>query len=91
MDRYFMHLDSFKTPLQSWKIIMSHCLNCSTAFLISVMSPEGVEPTLEEGLIDRGEKRKGVEQKLDLTSGIITAFNTFKTQLEQHFSVSTTI
>lgn len=55
------------------------------------MSPEGVGPTLEEGLIDRGEKRKGVEQKLDLTSGIVTAFNTFKTQLEQHFSVSKTM
>lgn len=72
-------------------------MNCSAAHLVSVGSFEGAEPPEEEGLIDRVEESKvpvvksGVEPKSDLTSGITAGFNTFKTQLEQHFTVSTHI
>lgn len=55
-------------------------------------SPEGAEPAAEEeaqteeaelpGLVS------GVEPKSDLTKGITTAFNSFKAQLEEHFTVS---
>lgn len=50
-------------------------------------SPEGAEPAAEEeaglsGLVPEAEP------KSDLTTGITTAFNAFKTQLEEHFTVS---
>lgn len=58
-------------------------------------SPEGVEPAVEEGEEARTEEAglallvPGVEPKSDLTMGITTAFNTFKAQIEEHFTVST--
>ena len=57
---------------------------------------EGAEPSVKgEGLFDGGaeppvKREEPVnEPESDLTSGITTAFKTFKAQLEQHFTVST--
>lgn len=57
-------------------------------------SPEGVEPAVEEEEAQTEEAGPpvlvpGVEPKSDLTTGITTAFNTFKAQIEEHFTVST--
>lgn len=59
----------------------------AAAHLVSEGSPEEVEPPEEEeaGLCDEPV----MEPKSDLTCGITAAFNTFKTELEQHFTVST--
>ncbi|KAG8009696.1 Guanine nucleotide-binding protein G(s) subunit alpha [Nibea albiflora] len=58
---------------------------CNT-HLASEGSPEGLEPPEEEeeeaGLCDEPV----MEPKSDLTCGITAAFNTFKTELEQHFT-----
>ncbi|XP_042372789.1 synaptonemal complex protein 2-like, partial [Plectropomus leopardus] len=58
-------------------------------------SPEGVEPLKEGGLLGEEAgppeeeglvKESGEEAESDLRSGITAAFNTFITQLEQHFN-----
>lgn len=71
-------------------------LNCSAARLVTEGPDEGPEsPGEEEELIEESVERKvpviesGVEPKSDMTTGITAAFNAFKTQLEQHFAVST--
>ncbi|XP_078019029.1 synaptonemal complex protein 2-like [Epinephelus lanceolatus] len=57
----------------------------------SESSPKETEPfEAGGGLLDDegkgGAKESGVEPESELTSGITAAFNTFKTQLEQHFT-----
>ncbi|XP_049421469.1 synaptonemal complex protein 2-like [Epinephelus fuscoguttatus] len=57
----------------------------------SESSPKEAEPfEAGGGLLDDegkgGAKESGVEPESELTSGITAAFNTFKTQLEQHFT-----
>lgn len=90
----------FEAKLNLTTLNQSHHLNCSAAHLVSEGSPEGAEPPQEEvGLIDGVEEsdierkvtviESGVEPKSDPISSITAAFNTFKTQLEQHFTVST--
>ncbi len=56
-------------------------------------SPEEVWPPEEEGLRDGGVEAhvEREEPQPDLTSGVRAAFHTFKTQLEQHLMVSTTM
>lgn len=56
--------------------------------------PEEEERLLDEEVESHVEREEpmiesGMEANSDLTSGITAAFNTFKTQLEQHFTVST--
>lgn len=51
--------------------------------------PEGVEPPPEkEAQTQEPDAVSGAEPQSDLTVGITGAFKTFKTQLEEHFSVS---
>ncbi|KAL7373737.1 hypothetical protein ABVT39_013536 [Epinephelus coioides] len=57
----------------------------------SESSPKEAEPfEAGGGLLDDegkgGAKESGVQPESELTSGITAAFNTFKTQLEQHFT-----
>lgn len=66
----------------------------SAAHLVSELSPEGAEPPAEEEGLSDGEAESHVKTEApviesDLTSGITAAFNAFKTQLEQHLTVST--
>ena len=58
-------------------------------------SPEEEEEEEEEEQIKESVERQvpvldsGAEPKSDMTADITAAFNAFKTQLEQHFAVST--
>lgn len=66
----------------------------TSAHLDSEGLPEVAEPPGEkEGLIKDSAievpVKSGLEPKSDLMSGITAAFNTFKTQLEDQFAVST--
>lgn len=64
----------------------------SAAHLVSECSPEGAGPSAEEeGLSIEKEgpvKKPGAGPESHLTLDITAAFKTFKTQLEQHFTVS---
>lgn len=53
--------------------------------LVSEGSPERAEPPEQEDRAESGVR--GKEPESDLTSGITAAFNVFRTQLEQHFTV----
>lgn len=63
------------------------------AHLMSQGSPARVEPAAEEAAqteeVELPVSVPGVEPKSDLTTGITSAFSTFKAQLEEHFTVST--
>lgn len=54
-------------------------------------SPEGAEPAAEEAAQTEEAQLPGLVsgvESSELTKSITTAFNTFKAQLEEHFTVS---